>query len=53
MLKLEKSQYLNSIFQLNFTKYEKSYDTPKIFFFPSQLSPIVKSNLVERTRIPV
>ena len=24
MLKLEKSQYLNSIFQLNFTKYEKN-----------------------------
>ena len=23
MLKLEKSQYPNSIFQLNFTKYEK------------------------------
>ena len=23
MLKLEKSQYLNSILQLNFTKYEK------------------------------
>ena len=27
MLKLEKSQYLNSILQLNYTKYEKSYDT--------------------------
>ena len=28
MLKLEKSQYLNSIFQLNYTKYEKKlYDT--------------------------
>ena len=23
MLKLEKSQYLNSIFQLNYTRYEK------------------------------
>ena len=23
MLKLEKSQYLNSIFKLNYTKYEK------------------------------
>ena len=23
MLKLEQSQYLNSIFQLNYTKYEK------------------------------
>ena len=31
MLKLEKSQYLNSILQLNFTKYEKKiYDT-KLF----------------------
>ena len=31
MLKLEKSQYLNSTFQLNYTKYEKkSYDT-KLF----------------------
>ena len=28
MLKLLKNQYLNSIFQLNYTKYEKkSYDT--------------------------
>ena len=30
MLKLEKSQYVNSIFQLNYTKYEKSYDA-KLF----------------------
>ena len=27
MLKLQKSQYLNSIFKLNYTKYEKRYDT--------------------------
>ena len=40
MLKLDKSQYLNSIFQLNYTKYEKSYGTKlftiKIYKFESQ-----------------
>ena len=30
MLKLEVSQYKNSIFQLNYMIYEKSYDT-KLF----------------------
>ena len=41
MLKLEKSQYLNSIFQLNYTKYEKKLRYKivyyiKIYKFESQ-----------------
>ena len=32
MLKFEKSQYLNSIFQLNYTRYEKKL-TYKIIFY--------------------
>ena len=30
MLKLEKSQFINSIFQLNYTRYKKRYHT-KLF----------------------
>ena len=41
------------IYKENYFKINSIDTTPKIFFSESQLSPIVKSNLVKITRIPV
>ena len=51
-LKLQITQYLLYI-SLIYEIYKNGYTHRKNFFSESQLSPIVKSNLVEITRIPV